>query len=666
MSSNPDKIEKALSLLRQTFIDLNPDLIAKIETYKTTKSFSGVIGGKEGYHFDFKDFFEVLQKGFFSPNIRELFEGLMLLYFFKVYAELQINIGDYINHDSFKESAYVEASRKIAKIIKALNTVEKHITELLENIGIKNHDFLTKSYHDFEFLLSVLRIMRDANKATLHHYGDYPFIVSKIRVNDKPFVVTDQVTLKDGIIYTDKPEQIISMAIVAKPGIYIIANVPYGEMVNTAFYFLFTNNSDAILVENNKHSYRDQIYRTKTDGTDGKDDWLGRRYQDTYLPVNDVLGFFDNRSDSKDIIPKESNFSFKVIKKLSDCPCENILWTQAFVDNCVHLFNTTDILQQVSPTLAIEFIQNTEPTSDEKLNLPIAYKEVLPSSTQLNLSWDPERIGIDERNSGESLTPQLKEPSVSMLLKSSFSSGLTSTKQIESVLTYNRRKFAAKQLEKEIREDFIKNALSVRERIIAFVAERSSWVIERGLEDQKYPVTLYSTFGSRVKEIPEGQLSGVVYRSVLYTSDNPRERMYLRSEGSNNTVNCFIYDKNPSTLFLPITVKCSYCAKHASKYRYALNFLDYTQFKEFFKLTPELENSLPQQLRLYLNQSRTLYTGNSILNDIDPVSLIKNPWWVASINENWEKRKISWSNADPYLKIIFSLCGFCRKKFSKK
>lgn len=655
---SPEKAEEALSLLRQVFIDMNPDLVAKIEAYKTTKSFSGTIGGKEGHHFDFKDFFETLQEGFASPNIRALFECLMHLYFFKSCVDLRVNFYDYINYDSFKEEEYIKTSKKHARVITALNIVEAYAITSLDNLGVKNREFLTELGGDYRSLRDMLRIMYNAKRISLCHYGDHEFIISKIQINNKPFVMTEKVVLKDAIIYTDKPEQIISLAMASHPGIYLIANVPYGHKVDTAFYLLFVNNSDAILVDNNKHSYRDQVYRTKTDGTDGKEAWLDRRYENTYLPIEDVLELFDNRDRSKDLLSKNSSFSFKVIKKLSECSPACILWTQAFVDNCIHQFKTTDVLQKVSPALALEFLY---PYSEKTPSLPAVYNASLPRIEQLDLSWRPEQIGLERHISGDQFTSMLKEISVPTLFEKHIPAGLTSEKQVKASLAYSRRKIVASKLEQELCEDFLDNAFSVREKIQNFVNENPARVVERAFEDRGYPVTLYVTFGTRVDEIPEGQSSAVAYRSVLYTSEKPEEVMGLRSRDNNRSVSRFVIKNRPSDILLTGGLKCCYCREHKPKYNYVLNFLDYTQFKNFFEISSDVEKTLPNQLRKYLNQSSTLYVGNSILNDIDPVCLIKNPWWVAGIDRD----KITWNSSDPYLKIVFSVCGFCRRKLLK-
>jgi hypothetical protein len=106
--------------------------------------------------------------------------------------------------------------------------------------------------------------------------------------------------------------------------------------------------------------------------------------------------------------------------------------------------------------------------------------------------------------------------------------------------------------------------------------------------------------------------------------------------------------------------KCSVCDNKKARYRYTVQFIDYRQFKDFFELTKQEDESMPFQLKTYLNQIQTRYHGNSILDDVDPLAFIDNPWWV----EDPEERSVVWGRRDtsPVLFLQFGLCGFCKKK----
>jgi hypothetical protein len=60
------------------------------------------------------------------------------------------------------------------------------------------------------------------------------------------------------------------------------------------------------------------------------------------------------------------------------------------------------------------------------------------------------------------------------------------------------------------------------------------------------------------------------------------------------------------------------------------------------------------QMKKYLNQSTTAYFGNSILDDLDPVTLITNPWFIADVAFNEIK---FYQRSNPAYFIHFHLCG---------
>jgi hypothetical protein len=98
------------------------------------------------------------------------------------------------------------------------------------------------------------------------------------------------------------------------------------------------------------------------------------------------------------------------------------------------------------------------------------------------------------------------------------------------------------------------------------------------------------------------------------------------------------------------------CKKHPAKFGHRLEFGDFLQIKEFFELSDEETKKLPYQLREYLNPVRQDYRGNQILYDLDPLCLIHNPWWSASMD----------FDSAPVLSILFKVCGFCQRKYDKQ
>ncbi len=188
---------------------------------------------------------------------------------------------------------------------------------------------------------------------------------------------------------------------------------------------------------------------------------------------------------------------------------------------------------------------------------------------------------------------------------------------------------------------------------------------------------LYRRFGYAEKGFPKGATSAVVETAVLYTTKDPQGHFNYRSRDGVYGMSSSIYPGDPSSFRLNGTkptrfeeIRCDYCGRYKPKHPYILAFRDYMQFKAFFELTPKEEGRLPSQLRDYFSQNSEMYMGNSILDDLDPVDEIKNPWWRASALEqvNTGEMTVSYHGHPngPDVRIIFGICGVCKRKIDKK
>jgi len=109
--------------------------------------------------------------------------------------------------------------------------------------------------------------------------------------------------------------------------------------------------------------------------------------------------------------------------------------------------------------------------------------------------------------------------------------------------------------------------------------------------------------------------------------------------------------------------KCLFCEKYKGRYNYVVQFLDFLQFESFFELNDKEKKKMPYQLRDFLNQERMCYSGNWILDDVDPLCLVDNPWWVGDLDQFKKyKRK---QRDEPALFFTFNLCKYCKRKIEK-
>jgi hypothetical protein len=181
------------------------------------------------------------------------------------------------------------------------------------------------------------------------------------------------------------------------------------------------------------------------------------------------------------------------------------------------------------------------------------------------------------------------------------------TKQhITSFIQYNQRKALAGELARLLKEDYALNGGKLanwfHDTVEEFGVER---FIDLALMDGEYPYTEVRD------EWPFRNNPRIVTESVLEYKAREEAGAYL-TEG--NTENRHVFNKGDT---------CALCgAPHPSIY-VGCRFRDYRQFSSFFGMKAL---SLPERFMLHFTTQRHLYTGNEILEDVDPVLLVDDPY----------------------------------------
>ena len=632
-----EKLDAALEYVRTQFGILTPDLNEKIEIWKKEGTISGFMGS---YHFDYIKYSDILHKGFVSPELHRLFESLVYLHFFTGVIDMSIDIRAYVNYDKFDETKFLKDVNNSATIFINLNIIKSWCGDVLKSLGIKEPENILESDKEIEELLKAVQY---AHTTCLDHYGDKEFLVSNIPLSgNAPESYEPTFKLNQHIYYSSDPKQIIDFAHKAKPGIYIIANVPYGQIAETAFYVLFRQKNYAYLVENGKHSYREQYYRNKTNGMDGQTAWVNRKYEYVYFPVEIILSFFKQYSESTEITnPK--HLDFISIGKLTDCDPATILWHYAFIDKCNKQLMDKELTSKISLAACPEFLKSIK---DSSSSLPAVYKTELLSLSEFSTKWDAKAVEVDDIKDTYIGSLKIKDMKPGQL---ELPQGrLVPVEHLKREVIFKARQISAEKLQEEFNRDFKNNFKKVITTLTTFIRNRKSETIERGLKDLSYKYTHFKQFSDQ-------QLG-----EHLDTETNLRNEKILT-----------VYDtklKSPlwsrNIIFLadlPFRGKgtCNVCGKRLLRYRCILIFKDYEQFKEFYRLRPEEEKKLPEQFKKYLGQSQGAYRGNSILEDIDPMALITNPWWCRYLNS---EGKIYGSSDNASFSIEFDICGICARK----
>jgi hypothetical protein len=649
-----------LERVRVLFYDYGKEILDKISKYELTGTMSGNLGDPS---FDYKDFSKVMQGGFHSMTLQLLFESMVYLHFFCDVHDTTLDPKDFISHRKFDQEAFNAISKSHVELTINLGILETFVNTALRGLGVKPKSctwVLSSGSHVFD----SLKVLKHAMSVTPHHYGDYSFLVSKIPLGEShPFDM--ELVLNPHIFYTEKPEQIISFAHMAKPGVYVIANVPYGNHAETAFYVLFRQRGYAYLVENSKHSFRDQYYRGKSDGTPGEDAWLGHKYEECYLPVGVVMNFFQGKTESTAVKVFEG-FDFVSLGKITDCSACTVMYTYAFIDKCISFFKDNDFASQISTTSCAGFLKELLNGSTE--NVPAIASPMLPAIGDLDVTWSPEKTGVKDFSgllkNVEAELPEIMTTDLSTLPQGS----LTSIEHLKRSIIFRNRLTRANELEYQWHKDFKNNYRGVLDTIGKFIRKRGlAFVAQKALKDLTYELNLprqWFNGGSGKGPMKTTILSGCdkktkndrgsfqkTYTLTGYT------QMHQAHFSSHDRAFAFEMSYVGSKLL------CNHCGDTYARYLYTLQFLDWEIFKEFFEIKEKEMHLIPDQLKKYLHQASTGYFGNSLLDDIDPATAIKNPWFLYTLDR---EGKIEDRHRDaPAYFVNFFLCGNCQRSILK-
>jgi hypothetical protein len=654
---------ESLDKVREQFYDYGSEIIEKISRYHETGTMSGYAGDPS---FDYAEFSKVMKGGFHSLTLQLIFESLIYLHYFSEVYEVSLDPKEFIHRRKFDHKAFEEKTKRYVDLTIHLDILKIYVKRGMRNLGIY-YESCIEILNSGKNIFEILKALKHAMYISLHHYGCREFLVSKIPISEEhPF--DTELVLNTHIFYTDKPEQIIAFANRAKPGVYIIANVPYGNHAETAFYVLFRQKGYAYLVENSKHSFRDQYYRNKSNGTVGKDAWLDRKYETCYLPVEIVMNFFAGETTSKAVnIFEESVFTS--IGELTKCSPHTVLYTYAFVDNCITFFKDQEFASKISNTSCAGFVDQLLKGSTE--NVPAIAASLLPALGALDISWSPDKAGVDDVSDTlkgvEAELPMVQATDLSGLSQGS----LTSIEHLRRSIIFRNRLNRAEALQEMWLEDFKKNHNNVSEELASFITNKGlKFLAQKSLKNLTYPLRVYRQFGTVSKANEQGYIDTTILNSIDKKVKN-EHGSYLntfRLTGYTQLHQHYYSSDDRSFSYPSSTIKgykhlCCYCDDAIARHFYTLQFLDWDIFRAFFEIKEEELSLIPDQIKKYLNLSSTQYFGNSILDDIDPIALIKNPWFVA-VMDRLGDIQFNQRNVPAYY-VNFRLCGNCLRELQK-
>jgi hypothetical protein len=375
------------------------------------------------------------------------------------------------------------------------------------------------------------------------------------------------------------------------------------------------------LIKNKKlYSISNSTMRLNLNNKEGKrnpDKYLDRKYDNIWLPINllfeNDINFMSSPSSSLALAIKTENPIISNWNKITEKNPAYKYWIEVFV---IRL---------------LEYIKNTPPktgafSSDAIKLLPPAN----PYYTENN-NCNYTGVGKYLIEAYGSFLPSLSiPPSLGMHI-------INTKEHIQQTMAYSQKTFFAKKLQNKVCEDYSLNYIPVLESLRQLIKTQDiKTVIKTALADNTYSVVYFRPWNEQQWETKK--------EKILKIQDSIHPGIY---HSEKKPLLCWITQNLPLTSY-NWHAHCEYCSKNKANLLIHLKFIDWRQICEFFALPTE---ALPMQVIQHLHQQRRQNYSNSILEDIDPLDDISDPWFMAY-------------SSSPKFEIEIPICKACRKKIT--
>jgi hypothetical protein len=202
---------------------------------------------------------------------------------------------------------------------------------------------------------------------------------------------------------------------------------------------------------------------------------------------------------------------------------------------------------------------------------------------------------------------------------------------VKDYLMYDQRTRAADELQKQILKDYENNHARVMKEIRSFMISNKDYVLKKSFDRTvKYPKMKYPEFGDEAWDKITGTTTYEEWQTpklVSSTIFNKTEYSYSLNDRSivlNNAKELLDNSGNHTS--------CMMCETSDMKRKInpwkkviIVEFTDYRQIEAFFN--KDIAEILSIEVKQHLHQQNNTYTGNNILDDVDPMDLVVDPWF---------------------------------------
>jgi len=322
--------------------------------------------------------------------------------------------------------------------------------------------------------------------------------------------------------------------------------------------------------------------------------WMERSYEHVWLPYY----LLEQKSKTEAIIVKNQIFKASTIDEVAKVDSGILIWLELFIYRVLDEIINKKVKRGVTPNNAVKLL----PTANDESFV----------------------YGMSEESKGKGeylLEKYGKEATTAMTVtKDSLPQVVGTRKYIAEIINYKRMSLIADNIKVKMLDDFNKNSMKIKKWIQKQVEKMGiEEVLIKALENHKYPITYYHQFGSGNKEKITKETIMELEETDWRMSPEDHTDIIVFNQGTK-----YKYDtwKGPKMSYWKRT--CYFCDS-PRKMIIAIKFRDYRQLIQFLDLK---KWKVPKQIINHLHQQAGMYVGNTILDDVDPIDLLRDPWFT--------------------------------------
>jgi hypothetical protein len=444
----------------------------------------------------------------------------------------------------------------------------------------------------------------------------------------------ENVAIYNNVLEIKSPDDLIqSLKHTDKPiqnGIILTLHRDEKRYYKGTFYIFFAFNNKLYSISNQSK----RLNLNNTEGDRNPEGYIQRKYENTWLPVYLLYGdkYVPDITETSEI-PETRDIT--IINKNSD----NIIttWDDIYkrIPECYHWINM--VMWRVT-----EYVQS------QKINKGITPNDTIKLIQTTNENSTPCSELKDNIGPGKYLYDIYLPKTQAITINQNTIPPIISTQQhIEDIITYKRRQNLASDIKSKLMEDYNNNHRSVYDKIRNIIDSKDiEWTILRALEDKRYTYIKYRDFGFDTHGQKTNEPYTIRDKKVMSIIENP-----LNGINNDDPVHVIASNNNQERYVSLSDTKCVACNKSKHKLTIALDFIDWKQMINFFDIPIE---RFPKEMIDHLHQQNEMYIGNKILNDLDPIDLINDPWFRTDIRNY------------PKITVFIPICKRCYNKYKKQ